>query len=158
MVTTQLKSNVKRKDWTGRTGLRDGPGGRSWLLDTGSSMLRRRDCGLSIDRRHPATLNLIHKAPVLIVTGCQSVIIECGGCGVFFQAIGHPPRRDMPGIQGLEEPDGASWVILTLCECSGWQRQASVPQNSNPARACLRWERPCARAGFCRRRHVTKRR
>ena len=74
-------------DWTGRsgpkkTGLRDGSGGRSWLLDTGSSMLRRRDCALTIDRKHPAALNLTHKVPVSVITGCQSVIIECGGCGM----------------------------------------------------------------------------
>ena len=73
-------------DWTGRsgpkkTGLRDGSGGRSWLLDTGSSMLRRRDCALTIDRKHPAALNLIHKAPAPVVTSCKSAIIEYGSCG-----------------------------------------------------------------------------
>ena len=64
------KEGLDLKDWTGKTGLRDGPGGRSWLLDTGSRMLRRRDCALTIDRKHPAALNLTHKAPVSIITGC----------------------------------------------------------------------------------------
>ena len=88
MVTTQLKSNVRmpegldRKNWTGRMGLRDGPGGRSWLLDTGSLMFRRRDCALIIDRKHPAALSLTHKAPTSIITGCQSVTIEYDGCGM----------------------------------------------------------------------------
>ena len=58
------------KDWIRKTGLRDGPGGRSWLLDTGSRMLRRRDLALTIYRKYPAALNLIHKAPVSIITGC----------------------------------------------------------------------------------------
>ena len=61
-------------------GLRDGTGGRLWLLDTGSSMLRRRDCALTIDRRHPAALN--HKAPASIITGCQSATIEYSSCGM----------------------------------------------------------------------------
>ena len=30
-----------------------------------------------------------------------------------FQAIGHPPQRDMPGIQSFDEPGGASWGTLT---------------------------------------------
>jgi hypothetical protein len=64
------KEGLDLKDWTGKTGLRDGPGGRSWLLDTGSRMLSRRDCALTIDRKHPAALNLTHKAPVSIITGC----------------------------------------------------------------------------------------
>ena len=76
------EDGLDRKEWTGKTGLRDGPGGRSWLLDTGSRMLRRLDCALTIDRKHPVALNLTHKAPVLIVTGCQSVIIEYGSCGM----------------------------------------------------------------------------
>ena len=63
-------------------GLRDGSGCRSWRLNTGSSMLHRRDCALTIDRKHPAALNLIHKAPEPIITGCQSVTIECDSCGM----------------------------------------------------------------------------
>ena len=54
--------------------------GRSWQRDTWGSMLRRRDCALIIDRKHPATLNLIHKAPASIITGCQSATIEYDGC------------------------------------------------------------------------------
>ena len=76
------EEGLDREDWTGKTGLRDGPGGRSWILDTGSRMLRRRDCALTIDRKHPAALNLIHKAPAPVVTSCQSAIIECDGCGM----------------------------------------------------------------------------
>ena len=65
-----------------KNGLRDGPDGRSWLLDTRSNMLHRRDCALTIDRRHPAALNLIHKAPAPIITGCQSVTIKYNCCGM----------------------------------------------------------------------------
>ena len=63
-------------------GFRDGPGCRSWLQDTWNRMLRRPDCALTIDRRHPTALILTHKAPVSIITGCQSMIIEYGGCGM----------------------------------------------------------------------------
>ena len=52
-----MPGEMDREDWIGRMGLRDGPGGRSWLLDTGSSILHRRDCALTIDREHPAVLN-----------------------------------------------------------------------------------------------------
>ena len=84
-----MPEGLDRKNWAGRMGLRDGPGGRSWLLDTGSLMLHRRDCDLTIGREHPAALNLTHKAPASIITDCQSVTIEYNGCGLFFQAIGH---------------------------------------------------------------------
>ena len=77
------EDGLDRKEWTGKTGLRDRLGGPSWLLDTGSRMLRRRDCALTIDRKHPAALNLIHKAPAPVVTSCQSAIIEYGSCGMF---------------------------------------------------------------------------
>ena len=77
-----MPGEMDRKNWIGRMGLRDGPGGRSWLLDTGSRMLRRRDCALTIDLKHPAALNLIHKAPAPVVTSCQSAIIEYGSCGM----------------------------------------------------------------------------
>ena len=59
-----------------RTGLRDGPDGRYWLLDTKPRMLHRRDCDMTIDRKHPAALSLIHKAPDLIIFDYQSATIE----------------------------------------------------------------------------------
>ena len=102
------------------------------------ALWHRRDCALTIDSKHPATLSLTHKAPASIITDCQSVTIEYDGCGLFFQAIGHLYQRNMLGNQSVNESHGASWVILTLCECSGGQLQASVPQNIHPARACLR--------------------
>ena len=43
-------------------------------------MLRRLECALSIDRKHPAALNLTHKALASIITGCQSATIEYDGC------------------------------------------------------------------------------
>lgn len=57
-----------------------------------------------------AALNLIHKAPAPIITGCQSAIIEHDGCGngLFFQVIGHQVRRDILGNQSLDELKGAS--------------------------------------------------
>ena len=77
-----MPEGLDRKNWTGRMGLRDGPGGRSWLLDTGSLMFRRRDCALIIDRKHPAALSLTHKAPTSVITSCQSTTIEYDGCGM----------------------------------------------------------------------------
>ena len=38
------------------------------------------DCALIIDRRHPAALNMSHKASALVITNCQSVIIKYDGC------------------------------------------------------------------------------
>ena len=75
-----MPGEMDREDWIGRMGLRDGPGGRSWLLDTGSSILHRRDCALTIDRKYPAALNLTHKAPASVITGCQSATIKYDGC------------------------------------------------------------------------------
>ena len=76
----------KQRDETRRIGPRNGAerwaGLSFWRLNTGSSMLHQRDCALTIDRKHPAALNLIHKAPVPIITGCQSVTIECDSCGM----------------------------------------------------------------------------
>ena len=75
-----MPGEMDREDWIGRMGLGDGPSGRSWLLDTGSLMLHRRDCGLTIDRKYPAALNLTHKAPASVITGCQSATIKYDGC------------------------------------------------------------------------------
>ena len=67
---------------SGELGRRDVRCGCSWLLDAGSRMLRRPECVLTIDRKHPAALNLPHKAPISIITSCQSVTIEYDSCGM----------------------------------------------------------------------------
>jgi len=66
-------------------------------------MLRRRDCALTIDREYPAVLNLTHKAPVPVVTDCQSVTVEYGGCGMvcFFRPYDTYVRGIYLGIRAL---------------------------------------------------------